>query len=318
MRPVHIRMTTIAAGLMTGVLTGAVLPDSSLLAAQQTGPRRFDVISIKRNTSSAMGGSNQNQPGRFVATNISLRMLIRNAYGLLESQIVSGPKLATAEYMTAEKFDIEATYTGEATREERAEMMRNLLADRFKVVAHIEMRDMPVYVLLKARPDGQLGPQLTVTNPADCLPPPGGASQGNRATGAPPAQAAAGGRGVMDMGPQRCGTMQFGLGTFTGKGARLQMLTESLSNRTPITGIDRPVLNRTGLSDTEQFDFQLQWRPPAPPPGMLPPGVTAPAVDPDKPDLFTAVQEQLGLKLEPQRQPIEVLIIDSAEMPSEN
>jgi uncharacterized protein (TIGR03435 family) len=300
MTTVHVRrMLIIAAGLIAGVMTTGTPVDAGV-AAQQVQTRRFDVISIKRNTNGVLGGTTQNQPGRFIATNISLRMLIRNAYGLLESQIVSGPQLATAQYMTAEKFDVEATFAGDATPEERAVMMRNLLADRFKVVTHREMRDMPVYILSKSRPDGRIGPQLTVTNPADCDP----------AT-APRAPAA-------DIGPQRCGSLQFGPGTFSGKGARIQMLAESLSNRTPLTGIDRYIVDRTGLSANERYDFQLKWRPPPAPAGLLPPGVSAPAVDPDRPDLFTALQEQLGLKLEPQRAAIEVLIIDSAEMPAEN
>src|SRR5215212_9397256 len=167
MHSVHARtMLMITVGVMAAVVTATML-EPAVVAGQQAGTKRFDVISIKRNTSNSTGGTNQNQPGRFIATNISLRMLIRNAYGLLESQIVSGPRLATAEYMTAEKFDVEATFTGQATPEERAAMMRNLLADRFRVVTHTEMRDMPVYILSKSRPDGRIGPQLKVTDPVD-------------------------------------------------------------------------------------------------------------------------------------------------------
>jgi uncharacterized protein (TIGR03435 family) len=76
------------------------------------------------------------------------------------------------------------------------------------------------------------------------------------------------------------------------------------------------VLDRTGLTD--RYDFSLRWRANVPPAGALPPGVTPPASDPNLPDLFTALQEQLGLKLEPQRAPIEVLVVDAAEMPTEN
>ena len=114
-----------------------------------------------------------------------------------------------------------------------------------------------------------------------------------------------------DPGPQRCGSLQFGPGSFIAKGAGLDMLTNSLANRTPITGIDRVVLDRTGL--TGRYDYELRWTP------VGRNGGPAPAADdPDRPSLFTALQEQLGLKLEPQRAPIEVLVIESAAMPTEN
>jgi bla regulator protein blaR1 len=306
-------LATVAIAAFAAPIAVGVMRAPRLLAAQEPSSRRFDVISIKRNTSGAQGGTNQNPPGRYTATNISLRMLIRGAYGLLDSQILSGPKLATAEYFTAEKFDINATYTGEATRDERAAMMRNLLADRFKVVAHTEMREMPVYVLSQGRPDGSLGPQLKPAADPTCSSPAAQQQrEAARAGGTGAGMPGRGGRG----GPQACGTLQFGPGTFIGKSAGFTMLVDSLSNRTPITGIDRPVLDRTGL--TGPYDFELVWRMPPAPAGTLPAGVTPPPIDPDRPDLFTALQEQLGLKLEPQRAPIEVLIVDSAEMPSEN
>jgi len=110
--------------------------------------------------------------------------------------------------------------------------------------------------------------------------------------------------------------MRFGPGEYVARSVPITQLTSSLSNQAPITGIDRIVLDRAGLTD--RYDFELRWRMPAPPPGALPPGVTPPPVDPDRPDLFTALREQLGLKLEPQRAPIEVVVIDSAQMPEEN
>jgi uncharacterized protein (TIGR03435 family) len=304
-------VTAIAAPITIGVLRGP-----RLLAAQAPagGGAKFDAVSVKRNTSGAQGGTNQNTPGRFAATNISLRMLIRNAYGLLDSQIVSGPALATAEYMNAEKFDIVATWAGEVTREQRNEMMQNLLKERFKLVTHTEMREMPVYVLSLARPDARLGPALKPES-EECAARGGGAG---RAAGPPPADPPPAG-GVRIGGPGggpdasalRCGSLQFGPGSFIAKGAGLDMLTESLANRTPITGIDRIVLDRTGL--TGRYDYELKWTP------VGRAGGAAPVEnDPDRPSIFTALQEQLGLKLEPQRAPIEVLVIDGAAMPTEN
>lgn len=313
-RPIHgfvlsvFALTALAAPVTIGILGGP-----RLLAAQAPagGGAHFDTVSIKRNTSSAQGGTNQNQPGRFVATNISIRMLIRNAYGVLDSQIVSGPKLATAEYFSAEKFDIVATVAEDATREQRSEMMRNMLADRFRLVTHTEMRDMPVYTLVRLSADG-LGPNLKLAEDPQCSSATALAEREAARGGGPGGAPAQGGRGRAP----NCGALQFGPGQYAARSAPIGQLVASLSNQTPLTGIDRLVLDRTGLSD--RYDFSLRWRVNAPPAGALPPGVAPPASDPNLPDLFTALQEQLGLKLEPQRAPIEVLIIDGAEMPTEN
>jgi uncharacterized protein (TIGR03435 family) len=176
------------------------------------------------------------------------------------------------------------------------------------------MREMPVYVLSLARPDARLGPALKPES-EECAARGGGAG---RAAGPPPADPPPAG-GVRIGGPGggpdasalRCGSLQFGPGSFIAKGAGLDMLTESLANRTPITGIDRIVLDRTGL--TGRYDYELKWTP------VGRAGGAAPVEnDPDRPSIFTALQEQLGLKLEPQRAPIEVLVIDGAAMPTEN
>jgi len=317
-RPLHAALLSLfAISAIVAPITIGVLRGPRLLAAQAptAGSAKFEAVSVKRNTSGEQGGTNQNTPGRFAATNISLRMLIRNAYGLLDSQIVSGPALATADYMSAEKFDIVATYTGEVTREQRSEMMQNMLKDRFKLATHTEMREMPVYVLSLARTDGRLGPAIAPESEECAARRTGaGATAGQPPAGAP-APAGRGRDGGAGRGPDtsalRCGSLQFGPGSFTAKGAGLDMLTESLANRTPITGIDRIVLDRTGL--TGRYDYELKWTPVGRGGGPAPV-----ANDPDRPSIFTALQEQLGLKLEPQRAPIEVLIIDAIEMPTEN
>src|SRR5262245_27561041 len=109
------------------------------LGAQTAAARTFDVVSVKPNTSGATGGTIQSPPGRFIARNISLRMLLRNAFGVLDSQILSGQTLVTPDYLAAEKFDIEGTYAGpQASRDELNGMVRAMLADRFKLVVHRE------------------------------------------------------------------------------------------------------------------------------------------------------------------------------------
>ena len=103
-------------------------------------------------------------------------------------------------------------------------------------------------------------------------------------------------------------------GELTGTSALIQWLTQALSNQ-----LSRPVVDKTGL--TSKYDFQLQWTPDPSqiPPGMPPPGVEAlPPADPNGPDVFTAIQEQLGLRLESQKGPVDVLVVDRIEKPSEN
>ena len=127
---------------------------------------QFEVASIKPNKSGDMRVMMSVQPGgRFTATNVTLRMMIRNAYQLQEFQITGGPS-----WIADERFDIVAkAETGDGIGDPfRAEpngqpsrgqlMIRALLADRFKLVAHNETRELPIYALVKARNDGKLGP----------------------------------------------------------------------------------------------------------------------------------------------------------------
>jgi uncharacterized protein (TIGR03435 family) len=296
-----------------------------LMAQTVVGASRFDAVSVRRNTSGDPGGFSRVQGNHYTATNITLRQLILNAYGILQSQLASGPTLATADFTTAEHFDIEATLADGASPAQFPEMLRGLLADRFKLSVHKDTREMPVYTLVKARSDGRLGPALKVTTEvcAERGREAGPGARGNDVA-RPPSPAAAvpplpdgdktSNRGMVVGGRQQgpgCGSLQFGPGQFVAHAVGIDMLVNALVNRGPITGIDRIVLDRTNLSD--RYDFELKWTPP----GRA--GGPAPTTDdPDRPSLFTALQEQLGLKLEPQRAPIEVLVIDSAQMPAEN
>jgi uncharacterized protein (TIGR03435 family) len=310
----HTTLLTAAAVTFVALVSRDITPWPQTVLAQGDSSRRFDVVSIRRNTSGAQGGTTQGVTGRYTATNISIRMLIRNAFRVLESQIIGGPTLSTADYMSAEKFDITATFTGQATPEDRAAMLRNMLIDRFKLVTHRETRELPVFALITARQDGRLGPQLKpaadpACDSAEAL------KEREASRGGPPMPAPGGPAGGRGRGPN-CGGMQFGPGSYIARSVQLSQLVTSLANQGPITGIDRVVIDRTGL--TGRFDFELSWRPPAPPAGLVAAGGAPAAVDLDRPDLFVALQEQLGLKLDPQRAPVDVLIIDSVAMPTEN
>jgi uncharacterized protein (TIGR03435 family) len=264
----------------------------------------FEVASIKRNTSGTGNITMQMAPGgRLNFVNMPVRALIVRAYQLQPFQVIGGPA-----WLANDRFDIIAKAEGDATPPQTNLMLRTLLADRFKLVVHTETRELPVYHLVKARPDGNLGPAL---KPAavDCA--------AGRGRGGPPPPGAPGGAGPVP-GPAGAAAgcmMMIGPGRITVGGQPLTAFVNSLA-----TQVGRPVFDKTGL--TGSFDFTLSYMaeagrggPVGPPPPGAPP---LPPPDPDAPSLFTALQEQLGLKLEAERGPVEVIVIDSVEQPTED
>jgi len=177
-------------------------------------------------------------------------------------------------------------------------MLRALLVERFKLVVHTESRDMPIYALVPARRDGTLGPALHPST-SDCS---AAAARSNAPSGPPAA------------GSAPCGIrIGGGAGTMVAGGASMGQLAGTLMN-----WVGRMVFDRTGL--TGSYDFTLSWTPDQMPQGFgqkVAAGGLAPA-DPNGASIFTAVQEQLGLKLEAQRGPVEVVVIDRAEKPVGN
>jgi uncharacterized protein (TIGR03435 family) len=297
-----------AAALVAAIAGGAAL---AAQAPQPTAdPPAFEVASIKPNNSGDGRVMMQNQPGRMTMTNVTLRLLIRQAYQLQDFQISGGPG-----WMASDHFDVIAKIPdgfqpppgppppGSGPGPLQL-MIRGLLVERFKLAVHHETKDSPIYALVVARSDGRLGPQLKKSD-TDCA-----------------AMFAAGrgrGRGPMPPpGPPQpgetipCG-MRIGPGNLVMGGSPLSQFANSLAN---FTG--RIVLDRSGLAGN--YDVSLTWTPDQMaqrPPGAPDPLVNGVAVDPNGPSLFTAVQEQLGLKLDSQRGPVEMLVVDRAEKPVE-
>jgi len=275
---------------MTRRLVSALLVCASGFAVSAQRPT-FEVATIKRNVSVSDSAFVRTQPGgRLSVGNNSLRNIIRNAYRLQNFQIVGGP-----DWINTERWDIVAKADGNTKPEDLLVVLQNLLADRFKLVVHREMRDSPIYALVLARTDGRLGPQLKVSS-TDCA----AMIAAARASGVPPAPPAGG-------GPQ-CGTRMVA-GRMLTSSTTMSDLARNLS---PIAG--RSIVDKTGL--TANFDLDLKWTP-EPPPGAAGADAPRPAGD-DTVSLFTAIQEQLGLKLDPQRGPVDTLVIDSAQRPVED
>ena len=272
----------------------------SLVAAQSpaTPPRAaearltFEVASIKRNVSGDQGAQIRVQPsGQIVVTNNSLYNLIRNAYGTQRYEMVPGQQ-GVPSWIDSDRWDILAKPPADAPQaEERMQLMlRSLLEDRFKLVARKETREMPVYELVVARIDGQLGPQMRRSGD-EC----GAAARARAAGSAPPPQSQGG----------FCGT-RAGNGNVSMRGVPLSNFVRNLGGMT-----GRFVIDKTGL--TGPYDLDLQWTPDPSAAAGAPPQAVGDGVS-----LFAAMQEQLGLKLEAKRAPVAVLIIDSAERPTED
>jgi uncharacterized protein (TIGR03435 family) len=294
-------MTRTLPRLTAGIM--ATVAVSMHLAAQSPpvpsdGPV-FEVASIKPHPTGRTGPTrSQAQPGgRFVAENIAVRLLIGQAYQVPSYRLVGGPS-----WIESESFDIDVKANGELSARGALRpldgALRGLLADRFKLVVHMETRRLPIYSLVMARADGRLGPNLTRSSITDCTAvlsavpaAPGG--------GGPPPPPAPGGKAPP------CGVMA-GNGTFSADSRSLSQLAAIVSAM-----VDRRVVDQTGL--TGLFNAHLTWTPDQMPQQLNP---NAPPIDPNGPSLFTAVQDQLGLKLESTTGPVDVLVIDSVERPT--
>jgi len=265
----------------------------------------FEVASVKVNKSGDPGINFRMQPGgRFTVTNAPLREMIRMAYQVQPFQIVGGP-----DWLTKDRFDVvakgpENTPFGPAAQQSPVfGMIRSLLADRFKLKAHREARDMPTYALVLARSDGRLGPRLEKST-LDCAAMMRArAGRGGPAPGPPPP--------LQPGARPQCG-MIMTPASMAGDGVSMAQIAQSLSIRA-----SRVVTDKTGLEGVWAFDmsFAPEFTGALGPP---PPGAQLPTADPNAPSLFTALQEQLGLKLDSQHGPVDVLVIDSVEHPTED
>jgi uncharacterized protein (TIGR03435 family) len=245
----------------------------------------FDVVSIKPNPTTAPQMVIGTPPGGGLnASAVTPRFLIRFAYAIDNSLIISVPAWAEST-----RFDVVATGRAgslDATRE----MMRAMLADRFRLRAHVETREMPVYVLTTRRADGRLGPQIRESR-VPCI-----ARERTAPRPAPP-------QSLPSSSEAMPCELRMALGHFSGGSVPIDDLARGMS-----VVLSRNVLDRTGLSG--RFDLVLNYTPDS----VL---LQAPG-DADSPPIVTALKEQLGLELNGAREPTEVLVIDSIDTPTPN
>jgi len=263
----------------------AAVASTHALSAQA--PPTFEVASIRRNTTPNQQGAGLAGPrpgGRFIANGVTLRRLVAGAY---DWQIVGGPP-----WLDDDRFDIDARASAEVPPNEMRMMLRSLLADRFKLVVHTESREQPIYVLSAARSDRRLGPKLQESDAA-C------AREARNFVPSVPG------------GPPACGDFRMSARSLVARGMVMPTFAQLMRER-----VGRQVIDRTGLAGT--YDLELKWSSDL---GLQqsPAGAAgASELTPDGLSLFTALQEQLGLRLQPDRGPVDVVVIDSAEPPTPN
>ena len=253
---------------------------------------KFEVASVKPTPSGSGPTFIRILPGgRLEVTNQSLKGMIGFASRKQPFEIVGGPAWADAA-----RYDINAKPESAPKEGELPLMVRALLADRFQLTVHQETREMPIYALVLARKDGKLGPNLVESKEGNCTAPEPGRPPAPRAPGEPP--------------PRNCGLMSFGLSRLTAVSVPLADFAGMSLSRT----LGRKVIDKTGLNG--KFDISLEFA--FDQSIQLSRQPDSPAPETSASSIFTAIQDQLGLKLEAQKGPVEVLVIDRAGKPVEN
>jgi uncharacterized protein (TIGR03435 family) len=218
--------------------------------------------------------------GRISMGGVTVSLLIQQAYQVRDFQVAGGP-----DWLRSDRYDVIAKPENAASPDQVRVMLQALLKDRFQLKFHRETKELPTYALVVAKG----WPKLQVSKEA------------------PPAEGEGRGRGG------RGGQMRMmGRGHFEANGLPVSALANQLAQ-----ALGRSVIDKTGL--TGNYDFKLDWTPDENQRGLIagPGGEPAPAPT-EGISIFTAVQDQLGLKLESTKGPVEILVIDGVERPSEN
>jgi uncharacterized protein (TIGR03435 family) len=281
------KLLLIAAG--TAALTVPVL--IGIGSAQPPSPtQQFDVATMKLNNSGANTSFNRIMPGgRLSSENAPLRALIVSAYEVRFSQLSGGPS-----WLDSAHYDIEARgqlKPGIKVTNQINLMLQALLADRLKLKIHKETKEMPIYALTVAKN----GPKLQASQDDPCFDPIGGQE--------PPIADLASGR------IRPCGGFSNAPGQMLGSRVTMAKFASSLSAKA-----GRTVVDRTGLTGT--YELALKWArddSATPPTPDVPDAPASATFDGQGPSIFTALQEQLGLRLEAEKGPVEILVIDHVE-----
>jgi uncharacterized protein (TIGR03435 family) len=265
-------------------MSAAALAPPKLVFAQRSTAPAFEVVSIRPQTE-PQPSRGVSSPDRFTNRDATLRSLIEYAYDLTPAQVVGGPA-----WIGSSRFAVDAKAAGTPSRTEMRLLVRALLSDRFGLKTHTETRELPVYLLERVRPDGPLGAALKATPATECAGPVATLAQ------APPSEPGQ---------KPACGILSASPVSVTARGVAMSQFARNIRDLGGMTGIDRIVVDRTGLDG--YYTFELKYRPTE---------TSQLAGGENNPTLFEAVREQLGLKLTATRAPVTVLVVDSAALPT--
>jgi uncharacterized protein (TIGR03435 family) len=291
---------TLAKNLPFVAALALYLINASSVRAQLGPATEFEVASIKPCDTGTAGprgrsGGLQTTPGKLTVTCLSVRFLIQVAYA--PSPDASVPISGGPAWIDSDPYDIEAKAENNPSREAMTgPMLQALLASRFQLSIRRESKEVPVYDLTVAKG----GSKLRAFQEGSCVP-----NDPERPPVTTPGQKR----------PIICGSFSMGR---RGDNFTLDVHRRSVAEFSRQLHLDRPVIDKTGLRGL--FDFHLEFRVDGTTAGFFPPGfpMPAPSDDPDGLSIFTAVQQQLGLRLEPSKGASEFLVIDHVERPSEN
>ena len=267
--------------LATGILLASCA--AALNAQAPAAPPPY-VASPMRKTVDDTNRRTGFMPGGFTMGGGTIRSIFQLAYPSQAADPIGAPA-----WMSAERFDLVVRFDGMPTPAEMQAIFREIFATQLKLKAHYERRDTPVYNLVVARSDGRLGKSVKKLD-VECDALRDRARKGEQIPPLPPAA----------NGTPACQS-KVGNGTVLSGGMRFAQLASTVRNP-----VGRQIIDKTGLDGFYEFTFEWAAGPP-----------TAGGVPDDRPNIFTAFQEQLGLKLEPSTAPVEVVVIDHIERPQQ-
>jgi uncharacterized protein (TIGR03435 family) len=241
----------------------------------------FEVASIKRSAADSESFMLAHPGGRFEISRATLKTLTAFAWRVQSFQVSGGPAWVRSEY-----FSIQAKAIADPGEDRLLLMTQALLAERFSLKLHFETKEQPVYFLAVGKTGKTLTAGLQVTTEGSCV----------RV------------QNTIPLDPRACGSVGLGMNHLEAHEVSMARLAEALSRV-----FDRKVIDRTGRA--ENFNLSLRWAPDEHQTLSSNDAITLP---PDTPDIFTALREQLGLKLEPGKAPVELLVIDHAERPGDD
>ncbi|MGA8088236.1 MAG: M56 and DUF3738 domain-containing protein [Terracidiphilus sp.] len=289
-------------GMLHGQSTSSAAAESEQSSASPADLPKYDVSSIKPYKADDGRVRMMITPDGVSFHGAPMRLLLPQAFGVEEDRILGEPA-----WVKSNRYDIEAKVEPENASklkdlkvDQRNAMMLQLLVDRFHLKYHREKRELPMYALVVAKDGLKMKPTKTDQDPPETGAPQQGDTPRSGNAGPPRMR-----KGMMMMNP----------GHLESTGTSIDILAHILSRQ-----LGRTVVDKTGL--TGEYDFTLDYTPdnmPMPPPGASEGGPKPQMqVDQTGPSLFTAVEEQLGLKLQATKGMVDVIVIDHIDLPTEN